>query len=51
MSDDRRIDELIEASSLGAPAAKALRESVSDEDVQRIVDKLNAADNEDRDVK
>lgn len=38
---ERRIDELIEASSLGAPSAKAARESVSDEDAQRIIDRVN----------
>jgi hypothetical protein len=35
------IEELIEASSLGTPAAKAARESVSDEDTQRIIDRVN----------
>lgn len=38
---DKRIDELIEASSLGTPAAKAFRESVSDEEAQRMVDRVN----------
>ena len=32
------ISELIEASSLGTPGAKALRDSVSDERVQRVLD-------------
>jgi hypothetical protein len=41
-SDDTRgIEELIEASSLGTPAAKAARDSVSDEDAQRIIDRVN----------
>lgn len=35
------IEDLIEASSLGTPAAKALRESVSEEEAQRIVDRVN----------
>ena len=38
------IDDLIEASSLGTPAAKAFRESVSDEDVDRIMDRFNELD-------
>lgn len=38
------LDQLIEASSLGAPAAKAFRESVSDEDVDRIMYRVNEAD-------
>lgn len=40
------VDELIEASSLGTPSAKALRESVSEEEAQRIVDRVNQADAE-----
>lgn len=39
--DDNRIAELIEASSFGTPAAKALRESVDEETAQRIVDRAN----------
>jgi hypothetical protein len=35
------IEQLIEASSLGTPEAKAARESVSEEDAQRIVDRAN----------
>ena len=34
------IDALIEASSLGTPTAKAFRDSVSDEDVDRIMDRI-----------
>lgn len=37
---DRQIDELIEKSSLGTPEAKAVRASVSDEDVQQVIDRL-----------
>lgn len=37
MTDRRRIEELIEASSLGTPEAKALRDSVPDEVAKRIV--------------
>lgn len=37
MTEKRDIRDLIEASSLGTPEAKALRESVSDETAQRIV--------------
>lgn len=33
--------QLIEASSLGTPAARAFRESVSDEDVDRIMGRVN----------
>ena len=33
------IEELIEASSLGTPEAKALRASVSDEDARRVVER------------
>lgn len=33
------IEDLIEASSLGTPGAKALRDSVSDERVQRVLDR------------
>lgn len=35
------IDRLIEASSLGTAAAKAIRDSVDDESVQRILDRVN----------
>lgn len=35
------IDALIEASSLGTPAAKALRDSVSQEHAERIVARAN----------
>lgn len=38
---DRYIDDLIEASSLGTNAAKAIRHSVDDESVQRILDRVN----------
>jgi len=41
---ESEIDNLIEASSLGTPAAKAFRESVSDEDVDRIMDRFNEMD-------
>lgn len=41
-----RIGELIEASSLGTPAAKAFRESVSDEDVQRVMDRFHDLEDE-----
>lgn len=37
----RNIDTLIEASSLGTPSAKAFRDSVSEEDARRIVDRVN----------
>ena len=43
---DSRMVSLIEASSLGTPAAKAFRESVSDEDVDRIMDRVNEIDDE-----
>lgn len=36
-----RDQDLIEASSLGTPAARAFRESVSDEDVDRVMDRVN----------
>lgn len=39
--DEDRIDDLIERSSFGTPAAKALRESVDEETAQRIVDRAN----------
>lgn len=35
------IDSLIEASSIGSAAAKAIRDSVDDESVQRILDRVN----------
>lgn len=35
------IDALIEASSLGTAQAKAIRDSVDDESVQRILDRVN----------
>lgn len=38
------VDDLIEASSLGTPVAKAFRGSVSDEDVDRIMDRVNEMD-------
>ena len=38
---NRYIDGLIEASSLGTEAAKAIRDSVDDESVQRILDRVN----------
>lgn len=38
---NRYIDGLIEASSLGTAAAKAIRDSVDDESVQRILDRVN----------
>lgn len=38
------VHDLIEASSLGTPAAKAFRDSVSDEDVDRIMDRVNEID-------
>lgn len=41
---DSEIDDLIEASSLGTPAAKAFRASVSDGDVDRIMDRVNEID-------
>lgn len=37
MGDQKSIEELVEASSLGTPAAKAARESVSPEVAARIV--------------
>lgn len=37
MSDEPDIHELIERSSLGTPEAKALRATVSDEQVRRII--------------
>ena len=36
-----KIDALIEASSLGTAQAKAIRDSVDDESVQRILDRVN----------
>lgn len=44
LPDEAEIERLIEASSLGTPAAKALRESVSDDDVDRIMDRLHELD-------
>ena len=44
--DERDIDSLIEASSLGTPAAKAFRDSVSDEDVQRVMDRFTDLEDE-----
>lgn len=44
MDNENDIDQLVEASSLGTPAAKAFRESVSDEDVDRIMDRVNELD-------
>lgn len=44
LPDEAEIERLIEASSLGTPAAKALRESVSDEDVDRIMDRFHELD-------
>jgi len=41
---DSEIDDLIEASSLGTPTARAFRDSVSDEDVDRIMDRVNEID-------
>lgn len=41
---DDEIGDLIEASSLGTPVAKDFRESVSDEDVDRIMDRVNELD-------
>lgn len=35
------VDDLIEASSLGTAQAKAIRDSVDDESVQRILDRVN----------
>ena len=43
MNDDE-INNLIEASSLGTPTAKAFRDSVSDEDVEQIMDRFNEMD-------
>ncbi|MGQ9348900.1 hypothetical protein [Mycolicibacterium gilvum] len=44
MDNENDIDQLIEASSLGTPAARAFRESVSDEDVDRIMERVNEID-------
>lgn len=44
MDNENDIDQLIEASSLGTPAARAFRDSVSDEDVDRIMDRVNEID-------
>lgn len=44
--DERDIDQLIEASSLGTSAAKAFRDSVSDEDVERVMDRFNDLEDE-----
>lgn len=44
MSDDmtdEQVDALIEASSLGTGQPKAIRDSVDDESVQRILDRVN----------
>lgn len=41
---DEYIDRLIEASSLGTPTAKTLRDSVDDESVERILGRVNAID-------
>jgi len=38
-AESKRVDELIESSSLGTPAAKAARDSVNEEEAQRIVDR------------
>lgn len=38
---DKYIDGLIEASSLGTAEAKRIRDSVDDESVQRILDRVN----------
>jgi len=38
------VHDLIESSSLGTPAAKAFRESVSDEDVDHIMERVNEMD-------
>lgn len=38
---EAKLGQLIEASSLGTPAARAFRESVSDEDVDRIMGRVN----------
>ena len=38
------VDSLIEASSLGTRAAKGFRESVSDEDVDRIMERFHEMD-------
>ena len=45
-NDEPDIDQLIEASSLGTPTAKAFRDSVSDEDVDRIMNRFNAEEDE-----
>ena len=39
MTDEQRIRDLIEASSLGTPDAKAMRERTSPEVVRRVVER------------
>ena len=48
MSDepDLTIEELIERSSLGTPEAKALRESASREDVERVLRRVHELEQE-----
>lgn len=43
------IKELVEASSLGTPEAKALRASVSDEQARRIVERARELEQENPD--
>lgn len=43
----KTIEELVEASSLGTPEAKAARASVTDEQVARVMARLRELDAED----